>query len=182
MQHVERHSGVGSHPDQEDEAEAAAHARKLSRSLDLFERAVTIVLTALMAVVVLLSVAALCWALVRDLMEPGVRRLDAAGLMEIFGAFLLVLIGVELLETLRAYVYEREIRAEVIVLVAVIALARKLITLDASHLEPGILLGLAALMAALSLAYRMIRSAHRPKAQRGDHLRSSPTDGDQPLR
>ena len=74
--------------------------------------------------------------------------------------FLLVLIGIELIETLKAYVLQNEIRAEVIIIVAIIALARKIITLDLKEVSSGSLIGIAAIMLALSIAYYVIRQTH----------------------
>ncbi|MCK7532656.1 MAG: phosphate-starvation-inducible PsiE family protein [Marinilabiliales bacterium] len=51
-------------------------------------------------------------------------------LIAILGAFLLVLIGVELLDTIKAYFKENSIHVEIVVLLAVIAVARKVILLD----------------------------------------------------
>ena len=132
----------------------------MDRFLRKFERVTTIVLIAMLAAVVAASVAQLAWMVLKGLGSPTVVSFDTDRLLDVFGAFLLVLIGVELLETLVAYVHDHELRAELIVLVAVIALARKLITLDLSAQSSGSLLGLAALIGALSLAYFLLRRTH----------------------
>jgi uncharacterized membrane protein (DUF373 family) len=121
---------------------------------------VTTVLTVMMSIVVVLSVLGLGRALVVDLMTPPYLLLARDQLFDVFGVFLLVLIGVELLETLRAYEHGREVRAEVIVLVAVIALARKIVTLDVKSISSGTLLGLAATLVALAVAFFCIRKTH----------------------
>ncbi len=48
-------------------------------------------------------------------------------LPEIFGFFMLILIGIELLETIRAYLVENVVHVEVVIEVALIAIARKVI-------------------------------------------------------
>ena len=125
-----------------------------------FERLMMTLLIAMMAVVVLLSVADLAWVLIKDILSPPLVLLDTDELLEVFGVFLLVLIGIELLETLKAYVREREIHAEVIILVAMIALARKIITLDVKAMPSVSLLGIAAIIVALGIAYHLIRQTH----------------------
>ena len=125
-----------------------------------FERVMTTVLIGMMAVVVVLSVVDLGWVLIKDIISPPVVLLDVDELLDIFGVFLLVLIGIELLETLKAYVREREIRAEVIILVAMIALARKIITLDVKTVPSVSLLGIAGIIVALAIAYYLIRLTH----------------------
>ena len=127
-----------------------------------FERVMMIVLIALMAMVVVVSIADLAWVLIKDIISPPLVLLDVDELLDVFGMFLLVLIGIELLESLKAYVREREIRAEIIILVALIALARKIITLDVKEVPSASLLGIAATILALGITYSLIR----PRAAR----------------
>ena len=89
---------------------------------------------------------------IADILEPRVEEM-----FELFGFFLLVLIGMELLTTLRAYVYERVIHAEVVLEVALIAIAQKVIVLDTSRASWATLLGLAALVLALAAAIWAVR-------------------------
>jgi uncharacterized membrane protein (DUF373 family) len=70
--------------------------------------------------------------------------------------FLLVLIGIELIETLKAYIQHSKIHAEVIIFVAMIALGRKIIGFDLKEVPHGTMLGIAAMMVALSIAYYTI--------------------------
>ena len=51
-------------------------------------------------------------------------------MIPVLGGFLLVLIGVELLDTIKAYFLENAIHVEIVVLLAIIAIARKVILLD----------------------------------------------------
>lgn len=118
-----------------------------------FERLITTLLIGMMATVVLLSVIDLAWLLIKDIITPPILLLEVNELLDLFGLFLLVMIGIELLETLRTYVREREIRAEVIILVALIALARKVVTLDIKALPSLSLLGMAAIIVSLGIAY-----------------------------
>lgn len=127
--------------------------------LKRFERAITIVLIAMMAAVVVLSVAELGWVLVKDVVSPPVVFLDIAELLDLFGIFLLVLIGVELLDTIKTYAHEGVIRAEMVILVAMLAIGRKIITLDLKEVSGLSLLGIAAIITALAIAYRSFNSA-----------------------
>jgi uncharacterized membrane protein (DUF373 family) len=139
----------------------------MSHYLRRFEQGATIALIVLIGVVVTVSTVQLAWAVLSSLASPGVASFDTDRLLELFGAFLLVLIGVEMLETLNAYVHDHELRAELIILVAVIAIARKLITLDLSSQPSATLLGLAALITSLALAYVLIRRTRaRPTDER----------------
>ena len=62
----------------------------------------TWLLIGMMAGVVVLAVADLAWVLVEGVISPPVVLLDVDELLDLFGMFLLVLIGIELLETLKA--------------------------------------------------------------------------------
>jgi uncharacterized membrane protein (DUF373 family) len=113
----------------------------------------TLVLIAMLAVVVLLATAELGFTLVRDITAPPVMFPGIERLLELFGRFLLVLIGIELLETMRAFATEHTVRVEVVISVAIIALARKIVVLEPEHVSSTAMFGIAALVAAISLAH-----------------------------
>ena len=56
--------------------------------------------------------------------------LETSVIITILGAFLLVLICIELLDTIKAYFYENTIHVEIVILLAIIAISRKVILLD----------------------------------------------------
>ncbi|MDH4164531.1 MAG: phosphate-starvation-inducible PsiE family protein [Nitrospirota bacterium] len=120
--------------------------------LKKFEKAITVALVVLMAIVVLLATLELGWIIIKDIITPPVFLLDINELLDIFGLFLLVLIGVELLETIKAYLRENVVHFEVVLTVAMIAIARKVITLDVKELPSMTLVGIAAIIVALAAA------------------------------
>jgi uncharacterized membrane protein (DUF373 family) len=120
--------------------------------LKTFEKGVTVTLVVLMALVVLLATIELGWIIIKDVITPPVFLLEISELLDIFGLFLLVLIGVELLETIKAYIKENVVHIEVVLTVAMIAIARKVIILDVKELSPMTLLGIAAIILALAAA------------------------------
>ncbi len=121
------------------------------------ERAVTYFLAGLMAIVVVLAVGELAWLIIKDIITPPVLILEIDELLDIFGLFMLVLIGVELLETIKAYIKENVVHAEVVLTVAMIAIARKVIVLDVKDLPSLILMGIAAIILALAVALHLFR-------------------------
>jgi uncharacterized membrane protein (DUF373 family) len=127
--------------------------------LKTFEKGVTVTLVILMALVVLLATIELAWIIIKDIISPPVLLLEIDELLDIFGLFLLVLIGVELLETIKAYIKENVVHIDVVLTVAMIAIARKVIILDVKELSPMTLLGIAAIIVALALARRYFRRA-----------------------
>ncbi len=123
----------------------------------------TVVLAAMMMIVVVLAVLELGWIVVNDVLSPPVVFLEIDELIEIFGAFFLVLIGIELLETIKAYRTEGVVRVEVVILVAIIALARKVIVFDsAKDGSMMALIGIAAALVALGIAYRFVKQTRAP--------------------
>ena len=74
---------------------------------------------------------------------------------------LIVLIGLELLESVRVYAAERRVHVEMVLLVALIAVLRKVITLDVKDVPAMTLFAVAAVILALAGAYWLMRkSAH----------------------
>jgi len=128
--------------------------------LKKFEKAITVTLVVLMAVVVLLATIELGWIIIKDVITPPVLLLEIDELLDIFGLFLLVLIGVELLETIKAYLKENVVHFEVVLTVAMIAIARKVITLDVKELSGMTLVGIAAIIVALAAAKYFFRKAN----------------------
>ncbi len=111
------------------------------------------VLAGMMVVVVVLSTAHLGVLIGEEIWKPPRFLVTVDSLLEIFGYFLLVLIGVELLETLRAYLNKDVIHVRVVLEVALIALARKVIILEPNNVTNSTLFGIAALILALGVAF-----------------------------
>ena len=133
--------------------------------LDTFERIITRVLLLMMAGVVLLATVELAWILGKDVLTPPLFLLEIDELLELFGQFLLVLIGIELLHSMKVYSARREIHLEAVLIVALIAVARKIIVMDPKELPEGTLLGIAAIMLGLTLGYYLVRRSHREKGE-----------------
>jgi len=80
-----------------------------------------------------------------------------------FGGVLIVLLGLELMETLKTYFSEHHIRVEVILVVAIIAVGRHIIKLDFEHVSASLLFSLSALMIGLTVGYFLVRQSHASK-------------------
>lgn len=125
--------------------------------LKQFEKVIVYALIVMMVIVVFISTIELAVLIVKDIIEPPRYWLGIDQLFEIFGFFLLLLIGVELLETIKAYLSEHVVHSEIVLEVALIAIARKVITLNVKEYEPLALIGLAALILTISIAYLFIK-------------------------
>ncbi|MCK5893968.1 MAG: phosphate-starvation-inducible PsiE family protein [Endozoicomonadaceae bacterium] len=77
----------------------------------------------------------------------------------IFGGFLSVLIGIELLNTIKIYLKEDVVHVETVLLVAIIGVSRHVIDLDITHLDPFTLFGISSLIFVLAGGYFLIKKA-----------------------
>ena len=130
--------------------------------INKFERGVYYVLMVLLALVIFFGVVELFVILGMALFADLSYRLANHEILQLFGYFLLILIGVELLETIKAYLLKNEIHVEIIVLVAIIAVARKIILLDpfvegGEALNSSVMVALGIVIIALSASYYLIR-------------------------
>lgn len=124
--------------------------------LKKFEHIVTGVLIVLLSIVIVLSLIELCWILYQDVMKPPILILEVQELLELFGIFLLVLVGLELLETIKCFYVEGRIELKVVFTVALIALGRKVITLEPEKYSGMTLIGVGFIILALVAGFFVV--------------------------
>ena len=128
----------------------------MEKHLKVTEKILITTLIWLVSLILVLSVVELCWIILKNIITPPVFLLDIKGLLDTLGLFLLVLIGVELLDTIRTYITEGVIHGEVVIMVALIALARKVIILDIKKVDSLSLIGIGVIILALGAAYYLV--------------------------
>ena len=133
------------------------------KTLSKFEHVINGTLMVMLAVVVLLATIDLGWIIVKDVLTPPIFLLDADELLELFGAFLLVLVGMELLNMVKAYITEKTVHVEVALVVGIIAIARKVVILEPKGMDGLTLLGIAAIIAALTFGYYFVKSGRQSR-------------------
>lgn len=133
----------------------------MTRALKEFEKVIIYVLISFLAVVILLSTLQLGWQLVRQIIQSPNHLPVMSILLDIFGDFLLILIGLELLETIKAYLSEHVVHVEIVLEVALIAVARKVVVLDVKEYKPETLFAVAALVLALAVGFYLERRGRR---------------------
>jgi uncharacterized membrane protein (DUF373 family) len=124
-----------------------------------FEAFVALVLTLIIAAVILVALWRLTIRVVDTLVLQSLNPLEHGVFQAVFGEILTVLIALEFNHTLQ-YVITRErgiIQARIVVLIAVLALVRKIIVTDLSTIPPAALAAEAALLLALGVSYWLIR-------------------------
>ena len=125
----------------------------MNKFLNIFEKTIVAVLIVIMVLIIILATVVLASSLVRHIFtSPGYLPGDIE-LLDVFGYVLLILIGIELLETIKAYLSEHVFHVEVVLEVAMIAVARKVILLDYKEYSGLTILAIAALILALAVGY-----------------------------
>jgi len=127
---------------------------------NIFEKAgqyIAIALLVLMGIVVIAATAELAYEIVMGLIQPPGFFLSVTELLETFGLFLMVLIGLELMTSIHMYLSDHTIHAEMMFLVAMTAVTRKIVILETTTTEPLLLFGLGFLIFGLSGGYFLIR-------------------------
>jgi uncharacterized membrane protein (DUF373 family) len=122
-----------------------------------FERMIVTTLIVMMGLTILLATIELAWLIIKDVISPPIIFLEIQELLDIFGLFLLVLLGIELVSTLKTYVTQNEVYVEVVFAVALIAIGRKVIILDVREIPSLSLLGIAAIILSLSFGYFLVK-------------------------
>jgi len=135
----------------------------MKKLLLYFERAVIVALLGLMAVVILVSLYELSVLIFRDIFiiqdESAQTLFSENSILEILSFIMLVVISLELFETIKLYLDRHVISADFIILVALTAVARKIIIMDYSRYEPLMVIGLGTIVIALALGYYFIKKA-----------------------
>jgi uncharacterized membrane protein (DUF373 family) len=133
----------------------------MEKALRVFEKYMVLILLFLMMVAVVATAIELAIVLFTQLPNPPYLALNVPEAIEVFGFFLMVLIGLELLESTRVYLEKHRVHAEVVFLVAIIAVSRKVIILDYSKIAPEMLWGISSIILALGIGYFLVRQAIR---------------------
>lgn len=131
------------------------------KRLGQMESIVSKVLSVAMVLVILVTVIDLGIVLYRSLLDPSTTGFFSATLTDIFGLFLSVLIALEILENITAYIRKHVVQVELVIATALTAVGRKLIILDLEKVSGVSLIGLAIAIFSLSISYWIVRRSHR---------------------
>jgi uncharacterized membrane protein (DUF373 family) len=127
--------------------------------IDRFEHLIYMILIVLLGIVLIFAIVELVYLIITSLISPQPGLIYNSGIVTILGSFLIVLITVELLDTMKAYIAENVIHVEVVVLLAIIAIARKVILLDPASADSGELIGIGVIIIGLAAAFYLIKKS-----------------------
>lgn len=124
--------------------------------LHLFEKLVAKMLAICLVAVIFVSIVDLVKVLFIELSGEPFGFFNKT-LIEIFGLFLNILIALELLENITGYLKENVIQVELVIVTAIIAIARKIIIFDLNKYEGLDLLSLGFGILCLSISFWLIK-------------------------
>jgi len=131
--------------------------RNFLKVIHLTENIVSKVLSLLLIGVIFFALFELTIALLTDINQAEPTGFFNKTLLEIFGLFLNILIALELLENITAYLRKHIVQIELVLTTAIIALARKIIIFDPKQYDKINLISLGFATLALSASYALVR-------------------------
>jgi uncharacterized membrane protein (DUF373 family) len=133
-------------------------------------------LAVLMTAVILWGVADVCWVLYQKLVQPPVLMLTINDILATFGAFMAVLIAIEIFVNIIVYLRDDVIHVKIVLATALMAIARKVIILDFDEISPDYVWATAGVTIAMAIAYWLVvYFTEQPKheEQRNKHMPDS---------
>ena len=128
------------------------------QNLENFEGLVSKLLSVAMVMVIIVVIIDLAIYLTRTLFDPDPYNFLGTTLLDIFGLFLSVLIALEILENITAYLRKHVVQVELVIVTSLTAVARKIIILDLKQVSGVSLIGLAIAILALSISYFIVKN------------------------
>lgn len=123
------------------------------------------ILAVLMTLVIVWGVLDVGWVLYQRLTTPPLFLLEITDILATFGAFMAVLIAIEIFVNITIYLRDDVIHVKIVLATALMAIARKVIILDFKQVEVLQVFAIAAVIFALSIGYWLIAL----KEQRDGH-------------
>ena len=111
------------------------------------------ILAVLMVLVIWWGVADVVYVLYERISNHPYYLLNISDIFATFGAFMAVLIAIEIFNNMASYLRENVIHIKLVLATAFMAVARKVIVLDYNDVSADYLFGTAALVLALAVAY-----------------------------
>ncbi len=113
-------------------------------------------LAVLMTMVILWGVLDVAWEIFEKLRTPPVMLMTISDILATFGAFMAVLIAIEIFINITIYLRDDVIHVKIVMATALMAIARKVIILDFSLVSPEYMFATAALVFAMSIGYWLV--------------------------
>ena len=126
------------------------------RILHRIVRAAVKVLAILMVLVIVWGIGDVIYVLFQRLTQPPFLLLQINDILATFGAFLAVLIAIEIFINIKMYLSTNVIPVRLVIATALMAIARKVIIFDFEELTPHYIYATAAVVLALGITYWLL--------------------------
>lgn len=110
----------------------------------------------LMVFVILMGVIDVGWTLYQRLISPPFLILTITDMLATFGAFLAVLIAIEIFINITVYLREDVIHVKIVMATALMAIARKVIIMDHEAADPLYIFAIGVVILSMSIGYWLI--------------------------
>lgn len=133
--------------------------QKLLNVMDRIIHNCALVIAFIMVLVIIWGVADILYVLYHRLIAPPMMLLEIKDIFATFGAFMAVLIAIEIYHNLILYTkgdHNPRLAVEIVLATALMAAARKVIIFDFNEMEAAYIYATAAVILALGLAYYLI--------------------------
>ena len=148
------------------------HADPLLKVLHISIRFAIRILALLMVLVIYWSIADVVYVLYLKLSTPPYFLLDVEDILQTFGAFMVVLIAVEIFINIRLYLGSNVIPVELVLATALMAVARKIIVLDLKLVSAEQIAGLALVTISLGVTYYLIKKKSNSNSNPNEKINS----------
>ena len=119
------------------------------------------ILAIMMMLVIILCVADVGFVIYEKLTAPPHFLLTLTDIFSVFASFLAVLIAIEIFANITLYLRDDVIHIRLVVATALMAIARKVIVLDFTTIEPEYVYGIGAVVLALGVTYYLVANKAR---------------------
>lgn len=119
-------------------------------------RIVARAMAVIMVLVIIWGIGDILWVLYNKLLDPPFFLLKIDDILATFGAFMAVMIAIELFLNITLFLQDDVIHVKIVIATALMAIARKVIVFDYKVLEPHFIYATGAVILALGVTYWLV--------------------------
>jgi len=136
----------------------------MDKIISYFEKTIIITLIILMALVVAILTFEMSIVIIQEVFQNNKETgifIDTNEVIKIFGFFINVLIGLELFETVKLYLKENIFHPEIILMISLIAILRKVIIIDFAEIDSVMAIAIALLIGSITTGFYLLKKANK---------------------
>lgn len=137
----------------------------MQRYLNILQKSIIYFLLIIISILLVVAILDVIIQLYNGITDNSLTEFIKTQFTQLIGLFLTILIGVELLEAVKAFLKEEIVHVEIVVLVAIIAISRKVIVWEISSIGYMELIALALMLLALAATYWVIKICYKKQSK-----------------